>query len=71
MQNFSKEDIKTALFDIDNDKSPGPDQYSSYFKKTWNLLWDDFCDVVTQFFENVQLLRQANHTIIVLIPKSE
>lgn len=30
---FTKEDIKNALFDIGNDKSPGSNKYTSYFFK--------------------------------------
>ena len=33
------EEIKGALFDIGDDKAPGPDGYSScFFKQTWNSI---------------------------------
>lgn len=55
---FTREEIKAALLDIDNDKSPRPDGYTSYFfKKAWNLVGDEFCAAVSEFLESGQLLR--------------
>lgn len=55
---FSKDDIKAALFDIGNDKSPGPDRYTSYFfKKTWRIVGDEFCEAVLEIFRTGKLLK--------------
>ncbi|KAL0439686.1 UNVERIFIED_CONTAM: hypothetical protein Slati_2451600 [Sesamum latifolium] len=36
IRTVTREDIKTALFDIDEDKAPGPDGFSSgFFKAAW------------------------------------
>lgn len=68
---FSREDIRNALFDIGNDKSPGPDGYTSYFfKKSWNIVGDDLCRAVLEFFRTGKLLKQFNHCMITLIPKT-
>lgn len=70
IKRITKEDIKAALFDVGNDRSPEPDRYASYFfKKAWNLE-DDFCAAVNEFFETGKLCRQANHSVISLIPKN-
>ena len=43
----SPDEIKAALFSIGVDKSPGPDGFSSaFFKKSWNIIGDDFCNAV-------------------------
>lgn len=35
-ENFSREDVEHALFDIDNTKAPRPDDYTSrIFKEAW------------------------------------
>jgi hypothetical protein len=64
-------DIKNALFDIDDGKAPGPDGFSScFFKKSWSVIHEDFCLAVRDFFQSGAMLKQINHSIIALIPKS-
>lgn len=67
---FTKEQVKEALYDIGEGKSPGPDGYTScFFKKAWNIIGDNLCGAVLEFFEMGKLLRQVNHSIIALILK--
>lgn len=69
---FSKEDIKMALNDIGNEKSPGPDGYTAYFfKKAWDVVGEDFCATILEFFQTGKLLKQLNHCAITLIPKND
>lgn len=64
------EEIKAVLFNIGDDKSPGPNGYSAaFFKKAWSIIGSDLCLVVREFFQHGWLLRQLNHTVIALIPK--
>ena len=68
---FSDLDIKNALFDIDDGKAPGPDGFSScFFKKSWPVIHQDFCSAVQDFFRSGAMLKQINHSIIALVPKS-
>ncbi|KAL2235300.1 UNVERIFIED_CONTAM: hypothetical protein Sindi_1262200 [Sesamum indicum] len=65
-------EVKDAIFNINDNKAPGPDGYSScFFKKAWNLVGDQVCRAVLDFFRNGRMLRQLNHTVITLVPKSE
>jgi hypothetical protein len=65
------DDIRKVVFSIGDDKAPGPDGYSSaFFKRAWHIVGDDFCAAVQDFFTSGRLLRQANHSIITLVPKS-
>ncbi|GKC07650.1 putative reverse transcriptase domain-containing protein [Tanacetum coccineum] len=44
------EEIKRAMFSIDNDSAPGPDVYSSkFFKASWFIVGPDVCKVVKDF----------------------
>lgn len=53
-------------------KAPGPDGYGSFFfKKAWNIVGDDLCKAGEEFFFSGKMLKQWNHTSIILIPKSK
>ncbi|GJT17758.1 hypothetical protein Tco_0876464 [Tanacetum coccineum] len=63
-------EIKRAMFGIGNDKAPGPDGFTSvFFKKSWDIVGQDVCKAVRDFFRNGKLLKEINHTFIALIPK--
>ncbi|CAH9148298.1 unnamed protein product [Cuscuta epithymum] len=68
---ITNEEIKDALFDIGDDKAPGPDGYSSaFFKKNWNVVGEDVIKATKEFFNSGRLLKHINHTVIALIPKT-
>ncbi|GKE60615.1 protein LAZ1, partial [Tanacetum coccineum] len=63
-------EIKTAMFDIGNDKAPRPDGYTSmFFKKGWDVVDADVCKVIHDFFSNGKIRKEINHTFMALIPK--
>ena len=64
------EEVKTALFSIDSNKTPGPDGFgAAFFKTYWNIIKKDMFDCITEFFLTGKLLKELNHTFIALIPK--
>ncbi|KAL2230709.1 UNVERIFIED_CONTAM: hypothetical protein Sindi_1665300 [Sesamum indicum] len=66
----SPNDVKQAVFDIVEDKAPGPDGYSSgFFKAAWPVVGKEVTRVVLDFFSTGKLLKQINSTILALIPK--
>nr|GEY90012.1 RNA-directed DNA polymerase, eukaryota, reverse transcriptase zinc-binding domain protein [Tanacetum cinerariifolium] len=68
----SNKEIKQAMFDIDDNRAPGPDGFSSkFYKKAWDIIGNDVCVVVKEFFNKGKLLVELNATIISLIPKLE
>nr|GEV87407.1 methylenetetrahydrofolate reductase 1 [Tanacetum cinerariifolium] len=63
-------EIKSAMFSIGDDRAPGPDGFTSaFFKKSWDIVGDDICKAVRDFFSNGKLLKETNHTFLALIPK--
>ncbi|XP_060959260.1 uncharacterized protein LOC133030510 [Cannabis sativa] len=56
MTDFSKEEIKAAMFSIPGVKSPGPDGYGSYFfQDNWELVGDETCEAIASFLKSVSL----------------
>ncbi|KAL2224389.1 UNVERIFIED_CONTAM: hypothetical protein Sindi_3015200 [Sesamum indicum] len=63
-------DVKQAVFDITEDKAPGPDGYSSgFFKAAWPIVGQEVTSAVLDFFNTGRLLKQINTTLLALIPK--
>ncbi|KAL2237534.1 UNVERIFIED_CONTAM: Transposon TX1 uncharacterized protein [Sesamum indicum] len=67
---FSPEEVKLAMFDIVEDKAPGPDGYSSgFYKAAWPVVGAEVTRAVLDFFSTGRLLKQVNSTLLALIPK--
>nr|GEZ26176.1 hypothetical protein [Tanacetum cinerariifolium] len=63
-------EIKDAMFNIGDNKAPGPDGFtSSFFKKAWGTVGNDVCKDIREFFSNGKLLGEVNSTVISLVPK--
>ncbi|GKC40801.1 hypothetical protein Tco_1053185 [Tanacetum coccineum] len=70
-RDISNDEIKKALFDIEDYKAPGPGGFTSrFFKKSWEIIKDDFSAAIKEFFMSGKLLGEVNATIIALVPKS-
>ncbi|XP_074297209.1 uncharacterized protein LOC141627911 [Silene latifolia] len=66
----TKEEIKTCLFSLPKDKSPGPDGYTSqFFRDAWDIVGEEISGAILNFFKTGKLLAQINSTIITLMPK--
>lgn len=67
---FSAKEIKTAMFTIADDKSPGLDRFNAeFFTRHWEVIGTSVVDAVYIFFSTGHLLKEWNHTLLVLIPK--
>lgn len=72
IRSFSKEEIKEAIWDCDNSKSPGPDGFGmEFYKHSWDIIKDDLLRFFVEFHANGKLVRGSNSSFVVLIPKKE
>lgn len=56
---FLDNDIRSALFSIDNTKSPGPPGYlSAFFKEHWDTVGSSVCEAVRSFLTTGFLLKE-------------
>ncbi|KAK4381223.1 Transposon TX1 uncharacterized protein [Sesamum angolense] len=64
------DEVKTALFHIEEDKAPGPDGFSSgFFKGAWPVVGEEVSKAIIDFFKTGRLFKQLNATLLTLIPK--
>lgn len=66
-----KDEIKKPSLEVEIKKALGPNKYRfKFFKQIWDTIKIDFLAVVLEFFRNEKLLKQWNHTLTSLVPKS-
>ncbi|KAG7576912.1 hypothetical protein ISN45_Aa03g012390 [Arabidopsis thaliana x Arabidopsis arenosa] len=67
---FSADAIKSCLFKMPVNKTPGPDGFpAEFFKTTWSIIGHELCSSVLQFFRDSFIPSALNSTSLVLIPK--
>jgi len=70
LRGVPKEEIKSVLFSLKDNKAPGPDGYKAlFFKKPWDIVGNDVVSAIKSFFASGCLLKEVNATTIALIPK--
>ncbi|GJR80795.1 RNA-directed DNA polymerase, eukaryota [Tanacetum coccineum] len=66
----SMDEIRKAVWDCGENKSPGPDGYTfEFFQKFWSLVGPNFCKAIQWFFDHSNFPRGCNSSFIALIPK--
>ncbi|GJW99600.1 RNA-directed DNA polymerase, eukaryota, partial [Tanacetum coccineum] len=66
----SRDEIRIAVWNCGENKSPGPDGYTfEFFRRYWRFVGPDFCSAVECFFDNGTFLKESNSSFIALIPK--
>ncbi|KAL2253043.1 UNVERIFIED_CONTAM: hypothetical protein Sindi_0099000 [Sesamum indicum] len=62
---FTPDDVKQAVFDIADDKAPGPNGYSSgFFKAAWPVVGQEVTKAVLEFFSTGKLLKQRLSVVL-------
>lgn len=65
-------EIKRATFQLGSLKAPGPDGFPGlFYHKHWDVVSLEVCRAVKCFFNSEVLLKDLNHTNLILIPKSQ
>ncbi|GKD66820.1 hypothetical protein Tco_1308928 [Tanacetum coccineum] len=63
VKEVSTKEIKTALFDIYDDKAPGPYGFTfKFLKSSWDTVRKDLCASVKEFFSSGKMLEDLNTT---------
>lgn len=67
---MSNEEVKDAMFSMDNGKALGPNGFRVYFfKKAWSVIGKRVTKIIQNFFKSEFFLKELNCFIISLIPK--
>ncbi|GKG20376.1 hypothetical protein Tco_0380177, partial [Tanacetum coccineum] len=68
---ISRDEIRRAVWDCGENKSPGPDGFTfEFFRKFWNIVGLDLCLAVEWFFHHASFPVGCNSSFIALIPKT-
>ena len=68
---ITHEEIKSAMFSIDDTKAPGPDGFSSlFFKRDYSIIGSKVSAAVADFLSFGCMLREINCTIIAKVEVS-
>ncbi|GKC09900.1 hypothetical protein Tco_1001510 [Tanacetum coccineum] len=66
----STDEIRKAVWECGENKSPDPDGYTfEFYRKFWYLVGPDFCKAIQWFFYHSNFLRGCNSSFVALIPK--
>lgn len=69
---FEEDEIKNVVWNIEDDKAPGPDAFSMAFLKVcWEVVRKDIMDSMHNFYQESFLDKGSNATFISLILKME
>ncbi|GJS04028.1 RNA-directed DNA polymerase, eukaryota [Tanacetum coccineum] len=67
---ITRSEIRKAVWECGENKSPGPDGFSfEFFRRYWNFIGPEFCSAVESFFISGFLPKGCNASFIALIPK--
>ncbi|KAL8156414.1 hypothetical protein AgCh_001488 [Apium graveolens] len=66
----TREEVRSAVFSMHPDKSPGPDGLNpAFFQSFWSVVSDDVVRFCQQYIDTGVLPDGINHSVICLIPK--
>lgn len=70
LRRVSLDEVRSAVFGMHPDKTPGPDGLNSgFYQAFWDILSQDLVKLCDSFIQIGRLPPSLNHTQIVLIPK--
>ncbi|GKV31769.1 hypothetical protein SLEP1_g40435 [Rubroshorea leprosula] len=67
---FNEEEVKQAVWSCEGSKASGSDGFNfNFIREMWDLIRGDVMGFVNDFYQNGRLVKGANSSFIVLIPK--
>ena len=67
---FSEEQVRTTLFDLNGDKAPSPNGFTTVFwQENWDVVKVEIMKLFKEFHDKGSFVKSLNSTFIVLIPK--
>ncbi|CAM8985571.1 unnamed protein product [Rhodiola kirilowii] len=71
-QQYTAEEVRTALFQMHPTKAPGMDGFSAmFYQKFWGLVMEDVTKEVLRFLNDGVMDQSWNETVIILVPKKK
>ncbi|XP_026410669.1 uncharacterized protein LOC113305892 [Papaver somniferum] len=66
----SQEEIKEAVFCLNQDGAPGPDGYAGiFYREAWNIIKEDLTNVIQFCWSNQLIPSGLNSNFLILLPK--
>lgn len=66
---FTEDEVKHALFSMDRNRAPGPDNIPiEFFQHCWEFVKKDIMHIFDDFFEGKLDVQRLNYGVITLIP---
>ena len=67
---FSEEEVKNALFSMNNNRAPGPDNIpAEFYQHFWDIMKKYIMRLFTALYEGTLDVHRLNYGIITLLPK--
>jgi hypothetical protein len=68
----TKTEIQKVIFSMNKNKAPWLDGFSvGFFQKAWSVVGEEVRDAILELFTSSRLLKEANATILTLVPKKK
>ena len=67
---FSKDEVHSALMDMNGDKASSPDGFTmAFWQCCWEFVKEEVLEMFKEFHEQNSFLKSLNNTFLVLLPK--
>jgi hypothetical protein len=72
IEEFSENEVRAAIFQMEHNKAPGPDGFPpEFYQVFWNLIKDDLMALFREFHQGELHLHSLNFGNIILLPKKD